>query len=576
MTYFDIYGPASPAELLKMKNWAVANGVQYEDMLLHAKVDYTSAINPAWSRMDKFDNFEGFNGILRTADEVAYTDLTSTAYSSNVTWQNTMYVGYEEAFDQINLTLSSPGSGVTRTWEYWDGSAWSALTVNDGTTSFTVNGRVSFVPPANWARRQVNASRSKYFVRCRISSASSSPVTNSVKGDDWLRGANNLCRGWAGTDSGVVNTGELKYNPTPPAGAAAKFPYQSRITYWSINHFAANPADFQSMSGVAARTWAKYVAYHIITTVSATGHDGVMCDDGEKNVASDGIASTSTDFVDRTTNTWQVESENKYGDIVTEVRLLDPSIKVGINAQNKTYVRQGDWSLAEYHTFNWKTGSPAGIVASVAVPVMAYDDYLPANNTSGIVGVLIYQDTSDVVVGKTAVWDRGHRGPLVALSKHYIGANNNTVFSYYSRGGYIYSETDEVYIKDGSVRHQATDAVPSVDLVKRWGTYFPAMGVDIGIADAAGHNGGVRDLAWKSHTEIGGVQDVWRRDFTKAIVLHRPASWNTTDDEYNNHSSPMSLSGTYYPLMADGTLGAGVTSVSLRSGEGAILMKSDH
>ncbi|EKD89252.1 MAG: Chitosanase-glucanase, partial [uncultured bacterium] len=77
-TYYDIYGPGSIAELLLMKNWALTNGVKSEEMLLHAKVDYTSAIGMAWSQMDKFDNFEGANGVLRTADDVTYSDLTAT------------------------------------------------------------------------------------------------------------------------------------------------------------------------------------------------------------------------------------------------------------------------------------------------------------------------------------------------------------------------------------------------------------------------------------------------------------------------------------------------------------------
>jgi hypothetical protein len=174
------------------------------------------------------------------------------------------------------------------------------------------------------------------------------------------------------------------------------------------------------------------------------------------------------------------------------------------------------------------------------------------------------------------MWERGNRGPIVALSKHYIGANDYTVFSYYTLGGYIYGETDEVYLIDGSVKHQAVDPTPNAGQVYRWATYFPAMGIDIGMPDSAGYNGGMRDLAWKSHSEIGGVQDVWRRDYTKAIVLHRPASLDTTDDEYVTPSAGIDLGGTYYPLSADGTTGSGITSITLRTGEGAILMKSPN
>lgn len=569
MTYFDIYGPGSTAELLLMKDWATTNGMKYEDMLLHAKTDYTSATNPAWSKMDKFDNFEGANGVLMTSNDVNYTDLTSTAYSGNVTWQNTMYLGYEEPFDQVNLTFSVLGAGITRVWEYWNGSTWASLTVSDGTNGFTGNGQVSFTPPASWARKQINSSRNKYFIRCRITAASTNPVTSSVKGDNWLRGSGNLCRGWDVTSGSIVNSGDLAYNPTPPAGAAAKFRYQARIPYWASNHFVANPADFQS----AVRTWAKYAAYRINNMVTASGCSGVMGDDGERNLTSEGISSASTDFADTTANTWLTEGTNKYADIVTYAKQLNSAVEVGINAQSKSIVKKGNWNLAEYHTFNWKTASPRNIALTDNATYMNYDDYLPANNPTGVTGVMIYQDTADVVPGSNATWDRGNRGPIVALSKHYTGMNDNTMFSYYTRGGFVYSETDEVILKDGSIKHQATDPLPSVDQVQRWGTYFPAMGVDIGVPDLAGYNAGARDFLWKKGVDIGGGSDVWRRDFTNAIILHRPASYSTSAAQYDTCSTPMSLGATYYPLKADGTTDPAVTSIALRTGEGAILMK---
>lgn len=573
-TYFDIYGPASVAGLLSLKDWALANNVNAEEILLHAKVDYTSAIATAWDQLDKFDAFEGAKGVMRTSDDVTYTDLTSTAYSGTITWQNTMYVGYEEPFDQINLVFSTAGSGITRVWEYWNGSAWSTLTTSGSASGLTATGQVLFTPPATWARKVVNGSRSKFFVRCRITAASTNPVTSSVKGDNWLRGGGNLCRGWDATSGSIINTGALAYNPSPPAGASAKFPYQARISYWAANHFVANPADFQLIGGNTVRTWAKFVASVINNMVATEGYTGVMCDDGERDVISDGIASVNTDFVNKSANPWLTESINKYGDIVAYTHALNPAIKVGINAQDKSIVIKGDWNLAEYHSSNWKTNSPRGIPVSDNATVMNYDDYLPANNPKGIIGLIIYQDTEDVVPGKTVTWDRSNRGPMVALSKHYIAMNDYTIFSYYSQGGFVYSETDEIFLKDKSVRHQSTDPMPTVEFVSRWATYFPAMGVDIGTPDVTGYNGGVRSFTWKSHTEIGGVQDVWRRDFTQAVVLHRPASWDTTDSEYNTYSTPIDLGGTYYPLIADGTTGTGITSIALRTGEGVILLKS--
>ena len=67
--------------------------------------------------------------------------------------------------------------------------------------------------------------------------------------------------------------------------------------------------------------------------------------------------------------------------------------------------------------------------------------------------------------------------------------------------------------------------------------------------------------------------DVWRRDFTKAIVLFRPwRSGVNLESELDTPSQPIALGGNYSPLKADGTEGPPVTSVSLRGGEGMILM----
>jgi hypothetical protein len=60
-------------------------------------------------------------------------------------------------------------------------------------------------------------------------------------------------------------------------------------------------------------------------------------------------------------------------------------------------------------------------------------------------------------------------------------------------------------------------------------------------------------------------------------VLYKPLSYKlgagtgtTADATATTHR----LNGTYRPLRADGTLGPPVTSVTLRNGEGAILVKA--
>lgn len=302
----------------------------------------------------------------------------------------------------------------------------------------------------------------------------------------------------------------------------------------------------------------------VTSLVNKHGYNGVMCDDGERDLAGDGIPPAETDFADKAKGSWHDENVGRYADAVAYVKQINPSIMMGINGQNKELARHGDWSLAEYHTFVWKTDNPRNIDLADSQSMLTYDDYLPENNPKGMVGVLIYQDTSATVPGTDIPWERGNRGPIAALSKHYIGMNDKTVFSYFSKGAFRYDETDEIYMKDGRVLHQSTDPIPPADQVERWGTYFPAMGVDIGAPDANGHNQGKRDFNWNG---------MWRRDFANGIIFHRPATWNTTPEQYQGNSDPIYLGQTYYPLMADGKTGNGTQTISLRAGEGAIYLK---
>jgi hypothetical protein len=133
--------------------------------------------------------------------------------------------------------------------------------------------------------------------------------------------------------------------------------------------------------------------------------------------------------------------------------------------------------------------------------------------------------------------------------------------------------SEAAYVVDG---HQSTDVIPAVSQVYRWGAWFPAMGVDFGVPN--------RDLHWRTGSAVTGLQgcslslpcaDVWRRDYTKAIVLARPYTNGELDPAaLAVPSQPMDLGATYYPLLADGASSAGVTGVSLRGGEAVILLKA--
>ena len=69
---------------------------------------------------------------------------------------------------------------------------------------------------------------------------------------------------------------------------------------------------------------------------------------------------------------------------------------------------------------------------------------------------------------------------------------------------------------------------------------------------------------------------VYARDYQNALVLYKPLAYTrgvsgkTTNDTATTHA----LGGNYRSVQADGSLGPVITSITLRNGEGAVLLKA--
>ena len=576
-TYTDIWTLGSNAEATLLFDWANSVGINPEAVLLHSKIDYTGNVATPWAVNDEFDGFEGHNGVL-TETGGTFTDNTTWAYSGAspyVTVDKNLYIGYEYPFDQANFVIRTAAVSLAGTWQYWNGTTWTTLAVTDGTSGLTTSGQLYFVPPSNWARTILNGSRNKYFIRFLYSSAVTPPAISTIKGDSWTNGSAKALRGWSFTDPNRINVGtEREYNPTPPAGSSAHFEYQARVAGgWGAQHYAGDPADFQLIEGTSTRTWAAFRSNLIYQMY--LGHpamDGVMCDDGAviPTVSNIGVDWTNTDFVDKSTDTFTNVGAAKYGDIVKDVHALIPGFKVGINAVSFSLSYLGDFNLSEGYIPAYST-SYSPILVYPGGGNLTMDSYLPVNNPTGIKGLLIFSDS--LASGPIFdIWDKANRGPMCALSEFLIGWNSNVFFEYSSMGT-IYAYLDDVFLKDGTRAHMAVTGVPALNTVKNWTTWFPAMDIDYG-TPTTDHN-----LTWKSWsdvTAVGGSESsgVWRRDYTNCIVLYRPGYYNSTVTEYTTPSNPIALGGTYYLLAADGSTGPAITTIQLRTQEGAILMKA--
>lgn len=92
-------------------------------------------------------------------------------------------------FQQVDLNITTQGAGTwTITWEYWNGSAWTALSgVTDGTTGFTAATgikSVSFTEPSDWGKCLVDGQYA-YWIRARVS-AYTSVTTPPQVGQGWI------------------------------------------------------------------------------------------------------------------------------------------------------------------------------------------------------------------------------------------------------------------------------------------------------------------------------------------------------------------------------------------------------
>lgn len=146
----------------------------------------------------------GWQGMSRTAeaDAVAvisddggsFTDETTDAgdvgtddvvlVPNPATANDALYVGFTFKFEEIVVNVSTAASDGTVTWQFWNGSAWTALSgVVDDTDAFQESGEnsVSWTLPATWAKTTVNSQGPFYYVRALVATGTSTALATTVK-----------------------------------------------------------------------------------------------------------------------------------------------------------------------------------------------------------------------------------------------------------------------------------------------------------------------------------------------------------------------------------------------------------
>ena len=102
------------------------------------------------------------------------------------------YIGNAVPFSELYLDMDTAASytGDQWTWEYWDGAAWSTLTlVQDYTDSTALDGArtgqrdgaTHFIPPSDWAETTVNSTEC-YWIRARVTTAGNAATAGDLDG----------------------------------------------------------------------------------------------------------------------------------------------------------------------------------------------------------------------------------------------------------------------------------------------------------------------------------------------------------------------------------------------------------
>ncbi|MFO0847455.1 MAG: Ig-like domain-containing protein [Gemmataceae bacterium] len=446
--------------------------------------------------------------------------------------------GYPDRFRELNVDLKTTAAGgwqgavdyVSAVDANGNPTAWKPLPLRqDGTYGLTASGQITFDPPPDWVAARINGGERLFHVRVRTTASPQGavvPEARTVFGRDYV-GANGTTKGTipafdAAADAdadGYLSDAEYAGRR---AGFDARFVYESRLFHpqYGQMRFVVNPPSS------AVRRWA--ADFHTRLLAQYPQADGVFLDNSSGRLPFAGVsvieptASYSEDSGALTAAVWRaVAPKTVWSNTVGGQDDATPTTRASTGAVEEFLLRpaEANWS-AVLDTASLVAGRLAADSPSPYVVLDSYSSSLPTTDPRLKLGVLAYY----YLVGdpdRTFLMLFGGQNPAAAWSA----------------------------------------------------TWVPAVGTDIGQPA-----GGMTTFATGADPQNPALgYKVFRRDYGKAVVLYKPRSYTlgvgtgTLDDAT---ATTHDLGGSYRVLNADGTLGAVVTSVTLRNGEGAILMKA--
>ena len=443
-------------------------------------------------------------------------------------------VGWTDRFREINVVLNRAAASWTGTFEYVsevnaDGTpkTWKQLALlSDGTAGFTLNGQLLFDPPADWkAARLAGTTQHLFYVRA-VTTAGTGPNAKTMLGRDYVN-ANGHAQGTIpafDTTADVNGDGYLSdaEYANRKSGFDARFVHESRLfyPYYGQMRFVTNPAS------VGIHRWA--ADYHTRLLAANPKADGFFVDNSNGKLPFTGTSVKES----------VITFTDDFADLVGAVTRALP----------------GKWVIAN------TAGSQAEGDPVAAESTGVLEEFVLRPNDVTWSG---FQDVASLINRRL---DADSPSPYVILDSH-PGASS------------ISSERTRM----GTLSYYYLLADPVNTFLMFFGGYSPAMAWDRVFVPAATVNVGqpVNEMS----VFANGVDPqnsrlnyfVYGRDYGNAKVLFKPRSYaagvgtGTTEDAT---ATTHNLGGNYRILNSDGSQGAVVNSITLRNGEGVVLMKA--
>lgn len=480
---------------------------------------------------------EQFWGVYRTSGATSWTDMTREARENNSTLAfgqsgSSMAFGYVEKYRELNVALqSAAASGWRGTLEYVAAvdaqgrpTLWKTLAIrSDGTAGMSRNGTITFDPPRDWVAASIGGSARLFYARMRTTSDGIAPVAKSVLGREYtVNGTIPAFDSSADKDGdGYLNDAEYARRRS---GFNARFEYESRLfyPYYGEMRYATN------VSAPAFRAWA--VDYHVRVAKAYPLSTGFFVDNSIGRLAVD------TTLVRERMTGYSVD----YGSLLGMV--------------NKRLAVDGKWLIAN------TSGAGTSAESILRNGVSYLEEFGLRPMTANTVQ---FEDLAAIVAYRRELSGGRAYEILDSLPTGGFDANDPRLQIATLAMYYLVADPDLSFLMINGGNE------PSSSWTRHW---IGAITFDVGrpreswSVFAAGSDPANATLDYK----------VYQREYENALVLYKPLSYTrgTAGTTANNTATTHVLDGWYRPLNADGSLGKPVNRVTLRNGEGAIMVKA--